>query len=890
VARHWLPPFFLPRRDRGLRLTQWLRSRPRRLWVALGGIALGLVGVRGIPYLIPIRAKEMAQHHQAWVVSDRTGLPLGTLLSRDQEHTMAVPLTQVSPQFIQAILAAEDRDFYQHGPVDLGALARAIVQAIQARRIVSGASTITMQLARMRYPTPRTPVGKLQEIWIAWRLAAGMNRDEILHAYVNRLPMGGNIYGVEAAARLYLGLPAAELNLAQASLLAALPNDPTALNPYVYWPQLKQRQRYVLDRLVATGRITATEADHAYGETIRLHDRQQGILAAPHFLFWIADQVEQSPNRPTSGVIRTTLDRPLQEFVETQIQQLVQGLAPQNVRHAAAIVVDNHTGDILAYVGSPNYFDRDDLGRNDGVQALRQPGSTLKPFLYQLALERGVIAPNTILADVPTHYAIPGAQLYSPTDYSETFQGPVRVRSALANSLNIPAVRVLERVGVAAFRDRLQDLGFGHLTRSPEYYGLGLALGAGEVSLWELARAYGTLARGGEAIALRGWLGAVPQDSQAPQDSQTPQELRFNEGPKTRRERERAAWELVREMLGDRYARAGAFGVASVLDLPFAAAVKTGTSSDFRDTWTVGFSRDYTVATWVGNFDGSAMRTVSGVTGAAPLWQRIMLHLHEPAEDAFDPPAGLIPRPICAISGARPTPACPIVVMEYLFPTDLAAYENQPDPFLKTVPGQPGNYQWVLPPIYHEWLAQREVPGWLRGEVRGEERGARGDRGVGVPPARAANATRPANATNSANSANSTNATRAANAAHQTSPTLSQPRIAFPQTGDRFILHPTDPETDSHHSQSLEFTLTTPPDTEIEWWINGQKLATQKGRSYFWPLQPGHWTLQVKIAAPNPSPNAAPNPATSVAMDTVHFQVEMAQPHPQKQGFTIRDR
>nr|WP_315862817.1 penicillin-binding protein 1C [Trichothermofontia sichuanensis] len=811
------------------------------------------VGVRYTPYLMPIRASDIVQEHSAWVLSDRNGLPLGTILSRDQEHTMGVALDQVSPQFIQAILAAEDSRFYQHGPVDLAALARAIVQAIQARRIVSGASTVTMQLARMIYPTPRTPVGKLQEIWIAWRLAAGMSRDEILHAYINRLPMGGNVYGVEAAARLYLDLPAAHLNLAQASLLAALPNDPTALNPYVYWAQLKQRQRYVLDRLVATGRITATEADHAYAETIHLQDRQQGILAAPHFLFWVANQVEQSPGQAT-GVIRTTLDRPLQEFVETQVRQLVQGLALQNVRHAAAIVVDNHTGDILAYVGSPNYFDTDDLGRNDGVQALRQPGSTLKPFLYQLALARGVISPNTVLADVPTHYAIPGAQLYSPTDYSETFQGPVRVRSALANSLNIPAVRVLERVGVAAFRDRLRELGFEHLTRSPEYYGLGLALGAGEVSLWELARAYVTLARGGEAIALRGWLGEAPLKmgftTKAPR----------HEGAR----REEGAWELVRDMLGDRYARAGAFGVASVLDLPFAAAVKTGTSSDFRDTWTVGFSRDYTVATWVGNFDGSAMRTVSGVTGAAPLWQRIMLHLHEHQEPAgFAPPTGLVPRPICAISGARPTPACPIVVREYLFPTDLAAYEHQPDPFLKPIPGQPDRYHWVLSPEYHEWLAQREVPAWLQTTVTI----AHENRRVDIPPA-------------NPNPIDLSQTTQTRQSA------IGVPKIAFPQTGDRFILHPAEndsPAAMQHGpSQRLEFTLTTQPDTEVEWWLNGQKLATQPGRSYFWTVQPGHWTLTVKSAAPPHS--RAP------WEDTVTFQVDVANIQHQKRGFTIRDR
>lgn len=363
---------------------------------------------------------------------------------------------------------------------------------------------------------------------------------------------------------------------------------------------------------------------------------------------------------PNSFTVSTTIDRPLQQFVEAQVQQLIRSLAANNVRHAAALVIDNHTGEILAYVGSPDYFDEANLGSNDGVQALRQPGSTLKPLLYELALEKGVIRPNTILADVPTHYAIPGAKLYSPTDYNEKFLGPVRVRIALANSLNVPAVRVLEKVGVPAFLERLQQLGFEHLTQPPEYYGLGLALGSGEVSLWELARTYLTIANQGQPTPLITTLNPSPPPPISP--SPPP------------------SWQLITDMLSDRHARAISFGVDSALDLPFPAAVKTGTSSNFRDTWTVGFTTDYTVATWVGNFNGDPMRQVSGVTGAAPLWNRIMLHLHENREPvAFAPPTGMVQKPICALSGLKPTPACTWVVREYFYPEDLVAYEQQLD-------------------------------------------------------------------------------------------------------------------------------------------------------------------------------------------------------------------
>ncbi|HMD02203.1 MAG TPA: penicillin-binding transpeptidase domain-containing protein, partial [Candidatus Baltobacteraceae bacterium] len=308
---------------------------------------------------------------------------------------------------------------------------------------------------------------------------------------------------------------------------------------------------------------------------------------------------------------------------------------------------------VLAYAGSPDYFADADFGRNDGVLALRQPGSALKPFLYELALERRAIRPATILADVPVSYALGNARLYRPSDYSARFAGPVRVRVALADSLNVPAVRVLERVGVDAFLDRLHALGFSRLDKSAAYYGLGLALGGGEVSLYELARAYAAMARGGDAPELVESLDApaLPQP-----------------------QRRDPTWVLVTDMLADDHARAAAFGTHSILSLPFAAAVKTGTSSDFRDTWTAGFSRDYTVAVWVGNFDGSPMRGVSGVTGAAPLWSRIMLHLHERRDPApFDPPSGYVRRPLCAETGTPPLPGC-AVVMEWLDASDLAAY------------------------------------------------------------------------------------------------------------------------------------------------------------------------------------------------------------------------
>ncbi|MGH7999735.1 MAG: penicillin-binding transpeptidase domain-containing protein, partial [Brasilonema sp.] len=370
-------------------------------------------------------------------------------------------------------------------------------------------------------------------------------------------------------------------------------------------------------------------------------------------------------------------------------------------------------------------------------------------------------------------------KLYSPSDYSKSFQGPVRVRVALANSLNIPAVRVLERMGVQTFLNRLHQLGFEHLTQSAEYYGLGLTLGSGEVSLWELARAYITMARQGQPTSIVTTLDNTTNAKKSSYLSTSP-----------------VTWQLISDMLSDRHARATAFGVDSVLSLPFPAAVKTGTSSNFRDTWTVGFTTDYTVATWVGNFDGDPMRQVSGVMGAAPLWNRIILHLHEHQEPAsFSSPEGMVQRSICATSGLRPTADCSSIVQEYFYAEDLGNYERQ-NRFTKSSE-------------YDEWLARQ----------------------------------------------------------NQSSMSSDKLKIVSPHQDDVFLLYPGD-ET----KQKLEFKLAGTTAVPVEWWLNGQKLATNSSDSVFWTLRPGNWTLEVR---------------SGEMSGKVSFQVELASVKPTRRGFSV---
>lgn len=789
----------------------------------LGYSALGVAGtigililIRSIPELLPISAEQLVQDERALMFTDRRGLPLGTVLSRSQDQTMTVPLEQIAPEFLAAIVAAEDQRFYQHHGVDSQAVIRACLEALQARQIVSGASTITMQLARMvrssreltdgaegrsyqttslkarpenrledtskNNPQKRNLHNKLQEIWLAWRLEAGMSKAEILAAYVNRLPMGGNLYGVEAAARTFFSVPASDLTLAQATLLAALPNDPVALNPYGNLPELKQRQTYVLERMVQEHLITAEQAKRTQTITATLQLSKPHPLIASHFLFWLAARLPAD----SPAQIQTTIDRPLQTFVTTQVRQVVQSLVDHNVNHAAALVIENTTGEVLAYVGSPDYFTAQH-GKNDGVQALRQPGSTLKPFLYQLALERGIVHSLSTLADVPTHYAIPGAQLYSPTDYNEKFQGQVRLRLALANSLNIPAVRLLEQVTVPTFLTHLQGLGFQHLTHSPDHYGLGLALGSGEVSLWELARAYVNLVRQGHGIDS---IGIASSNGNAAFEDTTFKKAAFKkatEHPDTIAHiNQRTQTHLfITDILSDPYARAQAFGVDSVLALPFAAAVKTGTSSDFRDTWTVGYTTDYTVATWVGNFDGALMQNVSGITGAAPLWHRIMLKLHEQQEPQPFAKPNWAKVPICDETGLLTNSRDYAIVLEYVSPMPIASSQNQPA---------------------REILTQATTLESLE-EV--------------------------------CNTHNSEGSMQYAQGL----------KIIFPQADDRFILQPK-PDTSQNpqeNPQEIQFKVSAPGDTNITYRLNDTEFTIPPNQNFAWKLQPGKWTLEVQV-------------------------------------------
>jgi penicillin-binding protein 1C len=580
-------------------------------------------------------------------VLDRDGALLREIRAGDATRARPITLGEMGDTVTQAMLAAEDARFRAHPGVDPISVVRAAGSDLWRRRIVSGASTVTMQLARLVRPHRRDLRGKLGEAALALRIEASLGKDAVLAEYMNRAPFGAGVRGIDAASRYYFDKPPAQLSLAEAATLAAVPRGPHVYDPTRHPERALARRDRILARMREKGWIDEGSYARALAEPLTLHVAK-GTFGAPHLV-----QALEGGRLPNGhggalggkeGTLRTTLVRALQGEAEHATRLALSPLGGRRVTAASVVVVANGTGEVLAYVGSPDFSDDAHLGQNDGARARRQPGSTLKPFVYGLAMEQLGVDAATVLPDVALRIDLPGGA-YAPSNYDERFRGPVRVREALANSLNVPAVRMAHDVGEGRVVERLRDLGFASLAEGPEHYGPGIALGDGEVTLLELANAYATLARGGVFRPLR----FVMDD---PVASATP----------PRRVMPAKVAHVLADILGDRSARVGSFGERSALDLPFDVAAKTGTSKGFRDNWTVGFTSEVTVAVWAGNFDGSPMEGVSGITGAAPLFRAVMeaaARYAPPSPLRIEPDAdGLAPVSVCALSGGAPTPAC----------------------------------------------------------------------------------------------------------------------------------------------------------------------------------------------------------------------------------------
>ncbi len=632
--------------------------------------------------------REKAAKFETTRILDREGNTIYEIIDPNAGRRTYVPLEKISPYLIAATIATEDKEYYNHPGFDPVAVARAFWQNYTAGDIVSGASTITQQLARMlllddteRYT--RSYERKTREIVLAAEITRKYSKEEILEIFLNENNYGNLAYGVQAAAETYFNSSADKLTLSQASFLAGLPQAPAVYDIFTNRIATLTRQKQVLLLMyelsqeknciyVSTNleRVCVNEIASAAQEIenydFKPHDYS---MIHPHWVNYIRTQLESQFDPQTiyrSGfTVYTTLDPVIQNNVQSVLKTQIAGLADKNATSGAAVVIRPETGEILAMVGSADFYNENISGQVNMALAPRQPGSSIKPLVYLAAFEKGW-TPATLIWDVPSEFPPSGEpndprEPYKPVNYDGRFHGPVTIRSALANSFNIPAVKALEYVKIYdnpetshpdGFIDFAERIGISTLTR--EDYGMSLSLGGGDVTLLEMTNVFATIANTGNRIPPVAIIKIVDHLGNVVYEYQNPTPNRVI--------REEHAY-LISSIMSDNQARTPMFGGNSVLNLPFQVAVKTGTTNDYRDNWTIGFTPDVAVGIWVGNADYSPMIDSSGLTGAAPIWAETMQfavnRLVGNNSASFMRPAGIVDKIICTISGTEPSEWCP---------------------------------------------------------------------------------------------------------------------------------------------------------------------------------------------------------------------------------------
>ena len=646
-----------------------MNRRTKYILIALA-CGLFLIGLwlstifSGLPSLDNLSANL---HQPSVRITDRNDRLLYEFLTAGGGRNAVLPFDSIPQCMKDATIAVEDKNFYQNPGVDLEGILRAFWINLKGGETIAGGSTITQQVARtlllnQQERSQRTLRRKLREAWLAWQMARRLPKDEILALYLNQTYYGGMAYGVEAAAQTYFGKSATELLLPECALLAGLPQAPSTYNPYTNPDLARQRQLVVLGLMEEQGYITTEQRQQAEEFPLNYNQSPYPILA-PHFVWMVKSEMDGlyasgklDPN--ASLIVRTTLDLDQQQIAEAAVArnlakfQVKDPALSSNVNNAALVVMDPQTGEILALVGSADYFNDAIHGAINMAIAPRQPGSAFKPFIYALALDSRQANPwtaATSILDVTTTFIDDKGKPYTPQNYDLRDHGPVSVRTALASSLNVPAVITLDHVGIQAVIALGKKMGITSFG-DPENYDLSLALGGGEMSLLELTTAYATLANQGKypghstILDIRDFNGALLYQTEKP-----PQTDIFDP---------RVTW-LISDILSDDSARSIGFGLNSTLKLDRPAAVKTGTTSNYHDNWTVGYTPHLVVGVWVGNAGYEPMRNVTGLTGAAPIWnETVRTLLQGRPEEPFVRPEGLVQVNVCDLSGLLPTPAC----------------------------------------------------------------------------------------------------------------------------------------------------------------------------------------------------------------------------------------
>jgi 1A family penicillin-binding protein len=600
-------------------------------------------------------------------IEDRNGKLLQELNDPNGGRRTLIQLKDIPRIAQQATIAAEDASFYENPGFDVRAVMRATYQWIRSGAPQSGASTITQQLVKNTLLGPeQTAERKIKEAFLAMELTRRYTKDQILEMYMNEIAYGNRAYGIEAAAETYFAKPAKDLSLPEAALLAGLPQAPSYYDPYTNLPAAKERQAYVLDQLVRTGAITADQRDAAESAKLNFASpTETGPQEAPHFVTYVRQLLEQQFG--TEALFReglqvtTSLDLDLQHLAEKSARDHIADIKARNATNAALIAIQPSTGQILSMLGSVDFNDASINGQVNVALSLRQPGSTLKPFTYVTAFGKGW-NPATMLWDIPTTF--PGG--YKPNDFDNKFPGPLDVRDALAQSRNIPAVDALQFVTVPDMLATAHRFGIDDL-REPDRYGLSVTLGGGEVKLLDLTYAYSVFANGGTQSGV-----AVPADRRESgfrqfepaailkvTDSAGKVLYEYKPGS-TQVEDPRLVYQIT-SILSDDRARRPTYGANSPLVLPNnrPAAVKTGTTDAYRDSWVVGYTPDLVTGVWVGNTNNSPMNDVLGVAGAGQIWHAFMAGaLANTAVSDFKAPSGVQEADVCALSAMLPTEEC----------------------------------------------------------------------------------------------------------------------------------------------------------------------------------------------------------------------------------------
>lgn len=560
------------------------------------------------------------------------------------ENRLPIDIKTLPEHVLQATIAIEDKNFHRHHGLDIRGLIRATINNLTGGN-TQGGSTITQQLVKNALLTKeRTFNRKIKEAVLSVLTEIIYSKEEILEMYLNYIPYGGTAVGIEAAANLYFNKSASELTLVESSLLAGLPKAPSTYSPFGAYPEkAKLRQKEVLRRMLEDGYINEDQLNEVENETL-VYALKKTDIKAPHFVFYVIDllQKEYGEDMVKTGGLRvtTTLDLDLQEVAQASVSAEIDNLASLKVSNGAALITKPNTGEILAMIGSKNYFDTEHDGQVNVTIALRQPGSSIKPIMYATTFQEKTLNPGSMLLDIPTCFKVAGQKDYCPKNYTGGFAGPVTVRKSLGNSLNIPAVKALSTIGVEKFIEQAKKMGISNWL-DPSQYGLSLTLGGGEVRMVDMATAFGVLANQGVKVPstaileIKNYKGEVLHvvDLEARKKALLAMTENENIEQETELERvmRRAPAYLTAHIMQDNNARLMAFGSNSQLVIKDkVVSAKTGTTNDLKDNWTVGFTPEFLSIVWVGNNDNSSMSYLaSGVTGAAPIWNDIMSYILE---------------------------------------------------------------------------------------------------------------------------------------------------------------------------------------------------------------------------------------------------------------------